>query len=78
MHVEDPINCPACGGEVRPPADGRWRWARGSKSYRSMESAQRRADLLNSRLGNHYEYAVARNEKGQVRVCSRLRATVEE
>jgi hypothetical protein len=70
---DPPSVCDKCGGAVSPPADGRWRRARGGKVYESVAEAQARVDRLNGADDTKgYEYAVG-DHQGQAVVVSRKR-----
>jgi len=64
--------CSSCGQYVTPPADGRWRWARGGKVHESLEAAQRLASQFNAQ-GKPYEYRAALDDQGRPRIATRRR-----
>jgi hypothetical protein len=68
--ILEPAKCSACGSEVRPPADGRWRWARGAKVHESIEAAQARAAQLTT-LKDGWEFRAEFDALGRPRIASR-------
>jgi hypothetical protein len=73
--ILDPETCPACGGDVPAPADGRWRFARGHKFYDSMEAAEAKIAMFADRTDNlrRFEFRAVLDNAGNVRIASRRR-----
>jgi len=68
--IREPEQCPTCGQNLPTPADGRWRWARGSRVYKSIDAARARARHLRT-LNPGYEFRAALDEQGRPRIASR-------
>lgn len=72
--VIEPERCEHCGGWLPIPVDGRWRFMRGGKTFRTPERCQARCEEL--RLANHgrVEFRPVVDDRGKLRIASRWAA----
>ncbi len=71
MNVREPESCPTCGHELPIPSDGQWRYARGGKTFESIEVAETRIRSLSRR---DFEFAAVVDSEGRIRIASRRRS----
>lgn len=70
--VIEPETCPTCGHALEgpTPADGQWRYAKGGKTFESIEVAETRIRSLTNKA---FEFAAVVDPQGNVRIASRRR-----